>query len=129
MSTSTQISNLTKHIMKLRVGSARYASDLASVEAGGKYKIGVDVNATYREYILQVDAAGLANIIVSSDDLCDYKCITIKEENGKLNVEKDPRHSETAPVDPPGKTSKKSKWIPAWMQRSERKIVQICSVF
>jgi len=120
MSTSTQISNATKHFMKLQVGSARYASDLASVEAGGQYTIGVDFNATYREYIMQIDAPGFAKIIVSSDDLCDNKCITIKEEDGKLNVEKDPRQSETAPIHPPGQTSKKSKWIPAWMSRAEK---------
>lgn len=120
MSASTQISNATKHIMKLQVGSARYASDLASVAAGGKYTIGVDFNATYREYIVQIDAPGLAKLTVSSDDLCDNKCITIKEEGGKLNMEMDPRQSETAPSDPPGQTSKKSKWIPAWMSRSER---------
>lgn len=105
--------------MKLQVGSARYASALATVEAGGKYTIGVDFNATYREYIVQIDAPGLAKIIVSSDDLCDYKGITIKEEDGKLDVQKDPRQSDTATSsDPPGQTSKKSKWIPAWMSKS-----------
>jgi len=101
--------------MKLQVGSARYASDLASVAAGGKYTIGVDFNATYREYIVLIDAPGLAKLIVSSDDLCDNKCITIKEEGGKLSMERVPRQSETTPSDPLGQTSKKFKRIPAWM--------------
>lgn len=117
MGTSTQISNATTHVMKVQVGSARHASELATVPAGRKHSIEVNVNATYREYIIETDAPGLAKIVVSSDDLCDYKCITIKEENGSLVAEREPRQSNTAT---PSQTPKKTKWVPAWMSRSER---------
>jgi hypothetical protein len=112
MAISTQVCNATTRAVKLQVGSARYASDVATIAAGGKHAIAVDFNATYREYI-----------IGSSDDLCDCKCITIKEgPNGTLTVEKEPRQSDTATSADGSisQTPKKAKWIPAWLSRSEK---------
>lgn len=102
--------------MKLKVGNARHASHLATLDASGKHSIAVDVNATYREYIVQIDAPGVENVTVSSDDLCDNKRITIKEEDGKLNLLMDSRHPEP---DQAG-TSKVARWLPAWMSKSEQ---------
>lgn len=119
MAVSTQIRNGTKHVMKVLVGSGRHISELATVEAGGKYVIAVDYNATYREYTVGVDAPGLEKFVVSSDDLCDNNCITIKEEGSKLTVQKEPRQSTTAPAS--GTTSKalkKHSWLPSWMLAS-----------
>ena len=121
MTTSTQIANATTQTVRVQVGSARYASDVATIVPGGKHSVAVDFNATYREYIIGIDASGLAKIVVSSDDLCDNKGITIKEENGKLNLEKEPRQSDTAEsAGSASQTAKKAKWIPAWLSRSER---------
>lgn len=117
MTTSTTIINATKHTMKLKVGNTRHASHLATLEAGGKHSIAVDVNATYREYIVQIiDEPGVENVTVSSDDLCDNKRTTIKEEDGKLNLLMDSRHSEPDQA----RTSKLAKWLPAWMSKSEQ---------
>jgi hypothetical protein len=124
MAISTQVCNATTRAVKLQVGSARYASDVATIAAGGKHAIAVDFNATYREYIIGVaDTPGLEKIVVSSDDLCDCKCITIKEgPNGTLTVEKEPRQSDTATSADGSisQTPKKAKWIPAWLSRSEK---------
>lgn len=118
MSASTQLSNGTKHVMKVLVGSGRHASELATVEAGGKYVIGVDFNATYREYTVGIDAPRMEKFIVSTDDLCDNTCITIKEEDCKLRVQKEPRQSDTATsTEAPTKSEKKHGWLRSWMSK------------
>lgn len=102
--------------MKVLVGSGRHVSELATVEAGDKYVIGVDYNATYREYTVRVDAPELEKFVVSSDDLCDNKCITIKEEDSKLTVQKEPRQSST--VTPTTiKSAKKHSWLRSWISK------------
>lgn len=122
MTASTQLSNETNHAMKVLVGTTRNASELATVQAGGKYIIGVDVNATYREYTVQVDAPGMEKFIVSTDDLCDHKRITIKEDGSKLNVQKEPRQSSNSNWNTPGASiesstvsEKKHSWFRSWM--------------
>lgn len=104
--------------MKVLVGSGRHVSELATVEAGGKYVIGVDYNATYREYTVGVEVPGLEKFVVNSDDLCDNKCITVKEEGNKLEVQKEPRQSATASsAGTAVKSSKKNSWLRSWISK------------
>jgi len=120
MGASTQLSNKTKHVIKVLVGSGRYVSELATVKAGGNYVLAVDFNATYLEYTVRVDAPGTANFVVSSDDLCDNKSITIKEEDAQLQVQMEPRQSRSsaqAATEAPIKSEKKHSWLRAWMSK------------
>ena len=51
----------------------------------------VNMNDTYREFLVGVGSDG-KNMIVTSDDCCDYKCITIKElEGGQIDLLREPR--------------------------------------
>ena len=84
------IVNHTQEPLHLKVGNQRDFEEFATVAKGAKYTMHVDFNATYQEFLMGVDAQG-KKLIVSSDDCCDYKCITIKEANGKFDVHKEPR--------------------------------------
>lgn len=102
--------------MRVLVG----AYELAEVMPGGKFIISVDFHATYREYtVVVVDApAGMAKLVVSSDDLCDNKRITIKEEECQLKADMEPRkyssvsHSSEAS---PTVSGKMHLWFRSWM--------------
>jgi hypothetical protein len=90
MAATTVIVNHTQEPMHMKVGNQRHFADLTTVAKGAKYTMRVDFNTTYQEFLMGVDAQG-KKLIVSSDDCCDYKCITVKEVNGKFDVHKEPR--------------------------------------
>ena len=92
----TEINNQTTFPLKVQVTNSGYKSDLTIVRAGGKYVIDVDFNATYREFVMGVNNNSMKNLMVSSDDLCDNKSITITEEDGELQVHKESRHESDA---------------------------------
>jgi hypothetical protein len=91
----------------MRVGNHRHFADLATVQQGATYTMDVDFNGTYREFQFTGAEGGLdrgdrnrnqnrnnhEKLIVSSDECCDYSCITVKEvdNSGKLGVQKEPR--------------------------------------
>lgn len=89
---TTEINNQTSFPLKVQVTNSVYKSDLTIVKAGGKYVIDVDFNGTYREFVMGVNNNSVKNLMVSSDDLCDNKSITITEEDGELQVHKESRH-------------------------------------
>lgn len=92
---TTEINNQTTFSLNVEVGNSAYKSDLTVVEAGGKYEISVNSNATYQEYVMgPVNNDVLEKLVVNSDDLCDNKVIIIKEEDGKLQVHKESRVTE-----------------------------------
>ena len=102
----TVIVNDTKQVLSMRVGNHRHFADLATVQQGATYTMDVDFNGTYREFQF-TGVEGLdrgdrnrsqnrcnhEKLIVSSDECCDYSCITVKEvdNSGKLGVQKEPR--------------------------------------
>ena len=90
---STVFVNHTQGALELQVGNPHYKADLATVEKDGEYTIEVDFNATYHEYFMgAVHAATDKKLVVSTDDCCDYKSITVKElGNGTFEVHKEPR--------------------------------------
>ena len=90
MAATTVFVNHTQEPLHMKVGNQPHFADLTTVAKGAKYTMRVDFNATYQEFLMGVDAQG-KNLIVSSDDCCDYKCITVKEVNGKFDVLKEPR--------------------------------------
>ena len=99
---STVFVNHTQGPLELQVGNPHYKADLATVEKDRKYTIEVDFNATYHEYFMgAVHGASDKKLVVSTDDCCDYKSITIKDlGNGTLEVLKEPRSSAPATTPP-----------------------------
>ncbi|KAG0558541.1 hypothetical protein KC19_10G035900 [Ceratodon purpureus] len=94
-STATRFVNKTTHMVKMQVGSSQYCSVLASIEEGGEYKLHVNVNDTYREFTVAVGSEpGCRKMIVTSDDCCDFQCITIEEVDGKIELLRQPRESQ-----------------------------------
>lgn len=95
--TRTAIVNKTRQDLKVKVGNQRHFADLATVpKLGGNYTMDMDVNGTYREFqITGSTSSGPADegkkLVLSSDECCDYSCITIKEGDGKFDVHKEPR--------------------------------------
>lgn len=89
------IHNATQGDLKMQVGNHRYFVYLATVQKDKDYTMPVDFNATYQEYLMGDDSTG-KKVIVSTDDCCDYKSITIKEKNGQFDVHKVPRRAAAA---------------------------------
>ena len=108
VASTTVFVNHTQGPLKLQVGNPHYKADLATVEKDGKYTVEVDFNATYREYFMgAVHAATDKKLVISTDDCCDHKCITIKElGNGTFEVDKEPR---SAPATTPPAVSPTNK--------------------
>lgn len=98
---STEIINKTEKSLKLKVGNNLVFTDLTVVPKDCSYKVHVDPNATYQEYLMGKDRNGRP-LIISSDDCADNKSITILEDqDGNFNTIKKPRTS--APPPPPPK--------------------------
>ncbi|KAG0607611.1 hypothetical protein M758_8G042500 [Ceratodon purpureus] len=97
MASTTLFVNKTGDMVKMKVGNSQYSSDIASIEGGGEYRMHVNMNDTYREFMVGIGDGG-KKAIVSSDDCCDYQCITIKEVNGEIDLLREPRQQATASV-------------------------------
>lgn len=90
---TTEIINKTGKALKLKVGNNLVFTDLTVVQRDQSYKVHVDPNATYQEYLMGRDRNGRP-LIISSDDCADNKSITILEdEDGNFITEKKPRTS------------------------------------
>lgn len=89
----TEIVNNTQQVLNMRVGNHHYFVDFAKIRKGAKHRMQVNYNDTYQEFSLMgPDPAGKNNVVVTSDDCCDYKCITITETvDGHFTVDRVPR--------------------------------------
>lgn len=96
---STVIVNNTKKDLDMKVGNHKYFADFTSVRSGDKHTMRIDYNDTYQEFLIGVAEDG-KRLIVTSDDCCDYKSITITEVDGHLNVHKVPRRRTPKPATP-----------------------------
>lgn len=76
---ATEIVNKTSRSLKLKVGNNLVFTDLTVVQKDSSYKVIVDPNATYQEYLMGKDRNGKP-LIISSDDCADNKQITIQED-------------------------------------------------
>ncbi|KAG0612367.1 hypothetical protein M758_6G022100 [Ceratodon purpureus] len=86
----TEIVNNTQQALNMKVGNHHYFVDFAKIGKGEKHSMQVDYNDTYQEFLMGCDRTG-KKLIVTSDDCCDYKCITITEVDGKFDVKRVPR--------------------------------------
>lgn len=126
---STVIINRTSNALDMKIGNHRFFTNLATVGKNASYTLKVGSNDTYQEFRLEAvsNVTGRANtnsVIVNSDDCVDNKTIIIKEEQGKLQVEKEPRVSSPSPsnsradnfrsADGAKSLKKKSKWFFWW---------------
>ena len=94
---TTEIINKTHGTLTVQVGNHHHFVALTTLEKDAKYTMPVDFNATYQEFWVGVDETG-KKLIVTSDDCCDYKCITIQEEaDGKFDMHKEPRRRAVTP--------------------------------
>jgi hypothetical protein len=80
----------------MKVGNHHHFARLASVKQGGEFKMQVDLNWTYQEFLLEDAADAAKKLTVNSDDCCDFKRITVTEVDGKLDVVRVPRHQQSA---------------------------------
>lgn len=85
---TTVIVNATKQGLTMKVGNR---NELTSVKVGGEYRMQVDVNWTYQELVLQDKCDAEKQVFINSDDCCDYERITIREIDGKFDVQRDLR--------------------------------------
>jgi hypothetical protein len=100
---STKVVNRTEEALVLRVGNQNCFAKLGTIEAGGEHKVEIDVNWTYREFALQPVRAGGSknNLVVSSDDCCDFERLTVTQSGGKFEVDKVARGQYFSNVVPP----------------------------
>jgi len=92
---TTVIVNNTQQDLTMQVGNHRYFVHFAKLAKGAKKNLLVDYNDTYQEYLMGEDKAG-KKLIVTSDECCDYKSITITESNGEFDVQRVPRRRYAA---------------------------------
>lgn len=101
----TEFVNNTLQVLHVTVGNSRFRVNFAKIEKGSKHSMKMDYNDTYQEYWIGPDRTGSV-LVLTSDDCCDYKSITIIEIGGKFTAHKEPRvhyrsvmlEAETAPV-------------------------------
>ncbi|KAG0608987.1 hypothetical protein M758_8G148800 [Ceratodon purpureus] len=107
---STQIINQTSKPLDMKVGNYRYFTKLATVDANKSYTVHINYDDTYMEYSLGADDGAGNSIIVNSDECVDNKIITVREVNGKYDVQKVPRSSPSSESASDGQSKKKFKW-------------------
>lgn len=96
---TTVIVNNTQQDLAMKVGNHHYFVHFANLAKGAKKNLRVGYNDTYQEFLMGVDKAG-NKLIVTSDECCDYKRITITEScDGKFDVEREPRRRPDAAAD------------------------------
>lgn len=119
---STVIINRTSNPLEMKLGNHRYFTNLATVAKNSSYTVKVNSHDTYQEYRLEaLHSSSASSVIVNSDECVDNKTIIIKEVEGKLQVEREPR--ELPRLSSSGTTAgnleeesakKKSKWFSWW---------------
>jgi hypothetical protein len=105
---STEIVNKTTKPLKLKVGNNLVFTDLTVVLKDHTYKVHVDPNATYQEYLMGKDRHGKP-VIISSDDCADNKQIIIQEDkDGNFSVVKKTRNPSKGPELSPSDSTSES---------------------
>jgi len=122
---STVIINRTSNALDMKMGNHRFFTNLATVAKNASYTLKVSSNDTYQEFRLEAvnDVTGSNSVTVNSDECVDNKTIIIKEEQGMLQVEREPRVPTSAAQSNSASDSqsaeakslkKKSKWFSWW---------------
>lgn len=107
---TTVIVNETKHGLTVKVGNRNCYARLTSVKVGGEYQMHLDVNWTYREFLVQDKTDRARQLCINSDDCCDYERITIKEVDGAFDVHRELRQQFRTSSGAVEETSAISSW-------------------
>lgn len=86
----TVITNNTNKTLNMRVGNQSHFLDFTSLPSGKEHIMRIDYSDTYHEYLIKADNQGQP-LIVTSDDCCDNKRITITEVDGCIRAQHTPR--------------------------------------
>jgi hypothetical protein len=116
---TTVIVNATKQGITMKVGNRQCYAKLTSVKVGGEYKMQMDVNWTYQEFLLQDKTDAHNQLFISSDDCCDYERITITENiDGTFDVQRDLREQfrTGSSAVPEERLAKRSPWK-VWLHK------------
>lgn len=98
-STSTLFVNCTDEVFELKEGNAGVFRNVATLQSKkdltkNKYKINLDPNATYREYVVATGMAG-EKVLVTSDECYDSSTIKIVKKGDVYVAETSPRGSKS----------------------------------
>jgi hypothetical protein len=110
---TTVIVNDTKHGLTMKVGNRNCYTRLTSVKVGGEYQMQLDVNWTYREFLVQDQTDRAKQLFINSDDCCDYERITIKDIDGAFGVHRELREqfrTSSGAEEGSGSTGATSSW-------------------
>ncbi|KAG0564706.1 hypothetical protein KC19_8G132500 [Ceratodon purpureus] len=89
---TTVIVNSTKHGLTMKVGNRQCYAKLTSFKVGGEYKMQLDVNWTYQEFLVQDKFHSRNRVFINSDDCCNYERITIMETaDGRFDMQRELR--------------------------------------
>jgi hypothetical protein len=98
-SASTLFVNCTNEVFELKEGNAGVFRNVATLQpkddpTKSKFKINLDPNATYREYVVATGMAG-EKVLVTSDECYDSKTIKIVKKDDVYKAETSPRGSKS----------------------------------
>ena len=98
-SASTLFVNCTDKVFELKEGNAGVFRNVATLQpqndkTKNSYKINLDPNATYREYVVATGMTG-EKVLVTSDECYDSSTIEIVKENDKYVAKPSPRGSKS----------------------------------
>lgn len=93
---TAEIVNQTHQVLDMKVGNSVYFVHMAHLARGATHTVLVDYSDTYQEYKFSPLKSSTrddssSNLVVTSDECCDYKRITITEVDGQLTVQREPR--------------------------------------
>jgi hypothetical protein len=95
---STKIVNLTGSEVQLKEGNAGLTSAYRILKANESEKVSVDMNATYKTYVIASTPGG--HLLDLNSDFCtDYKIVYIRKDgNGKLFKDPVPRSNDLVTI-------------------------------
>jgi hypothetical protein len=101
--TIAEIVNETEHELEMQVGNNVHFVNFGHLGRGATHTVPVDYTDTYQEYkfTTRQQQGSSRSLVVTSDDCCDYKRITIMEMDGQLTVQREPRQLAAPPAPAP----------------------------
>lgn len=111
--------NETEFGIKIGEGNAGCFREIAIIPPKDIFKCYVDLNATYREYLIEVtEMRGVRPFLMSSDEMINFGTIKITVEEGMIKTKGEPRVS--------GNTGRASSWSTS-MERLKKFITYVFS--
>jgi hypothetical protein len=91
------LENKSACVIRISAGNPVSYTEIAEIPFKGRYKVYVDPNGTYREYIIDViEMPDVSPLILTPDDMIDFGTIEITVEEGMIKTERKPRDTGRA---------------------------------